>query len=181
MQTIEKKTQTYEDYARLPEGAPYQLIDGALVSSPSPTPYHQKISMRLAHELFRYAEKDNHGMVLSAPIDVFLSDTETYQPDLIFIAEARHAIVGEKMIEGAPDFVVEILSPSTAYYDLKHKKRRYEAAGVKEYWIVDPMDKSIEIFTNTDAGFSMAGHAEGSETIASPLLEGFSVSLGAIF
>ena len=155
MQAVEKKTYTYEDYAQLPEGAPYQLIDGALVMSPSPTPAHQRILRKLAFALGGFVEEHDLGEVLFAPMDVYLSNIDTPQPDLLFIAKARLGIIGEKYVDGAPDLVMEILSPSTAYHDLKKKKRLYEASGVKEYWIVDPEAREIEVYTLVEGQFDL--------------------------
>ncbi len=108
-----KETYTYEDYAKLPEGAPYQLIGGQLVMTPSSTPYHQEISQRLESKILGYVEKNNLGRLYHAPLDVFLSDKDVYQPDIIFISRKRLEIIGKKKIEGAPDIVIEILSPGT--------------------------------------------------------------------
>jgi Uma2 family endonuclease len=87
----------------------------------------------------------------------------------------------ENKIEGAPDLVVEVLSPSTAYYDLKHKKSIYEKQGVKEYWIVDPMEKSVEIFENISGKFNSLGEFSKSESIKSKLISGLEVGLESIF
>ena len=133
MQATTRTKLTYADYAKLPEGAPYQLIDGELVLSPSPTIYHQRISMRLGRALSLFVEAHGLGEVLAAPMDVCLSETNTFQPDLLFVSNARASIVGGPYVEGAPDLVVEILSPSTAYYDLRKKKQVYAASGVGEY------------------------------------------------
>jgi Uma2 family endonuclease len=176
-----KKTYTYEDYAKLPEGAPYQLIGGELIMSPSPVPYHQIISGRIEFELMRFVMERNLGVVIDAPMDVYLSDTETYQPDIIFISKERLHIIGEKKIEGAPDLVIEVLSESTAYYDLRHKKNVYERTGVKEYWIVDPIEKSIEVYENTSEGFRLFMRVVEKGRINSRLLEGFSVNLEKVF
>ena len=148
--------------------------------SPSPTPFHQLVSMRLCKELLGLVDR-GLGVVLQAPIDVFLSETETYQPDLIFIAASRRSIIGEQKIEGAPDLVIEILSPGTAYYDLRHKKHVYEQAGVKEYWIVDPMEHSIEIYESRDGAFVQVTNAVGDETARSGLFESLVVELKTIF
>ena len=86
--------------------------------TPAPNIYHQRISKRLERELLKLEEK-GLGEVLYSPIDVYFSETETYQPDILFIAKERLNIIGEQRIEGAPDLIMEILSPSTAYYDLK--------------------------------------------------------------
>ena len=176
-----KKTYTYEDYAKLPEGAPYQLIGGELVMTPSPVPYHQIISRRIAFELLKFVEERKLGEVIYAPTDVYLSETETYQPDIIFISKERLHIIGEKKIEAAPDLVIEILSESTAYYDLRHKKRVYEASGVKEYWIVDPMEKGIEVYENINGEFKVFSQAIEKGRVNSKLLQGFGVELEKVF
>jgi len=176
-----KRRYTYEDYAKLPEGAPYQLIGGELVMTPSPVPYHQIVSRRIEFELLKFVEERRLGEVIYAPIDVYLSETETYQPDIIFISKERLNIIGEKKIEGAPDLVIEILSESTAYYDLRHKKRVYEASGVREYWIVDPMEKGIEVYENMNGEFKVFSKAIEKGRVNSKLLQGFGVELERVF
>ncbi|MFN3480485.1 MAG: Uma2 family endonuclease [Thermodesulfovibrionales bacterium] len=176
-----KRQYTYEDYARLPEGAPYQLIGGELIMTPSPVPYHQIISRKIEFELVKFVDDRRLGEVIDAPMDVYLSETETYQPDIIFISNERLNIIGEKKIEGAPDLVIEILSESTAYYDLRHKKRVYERTGVKEYWIVDPMEKSIEVYENVNGEFKIYSQAIEKGKVNSKLLEGFGVELEKVF
>jgi len=91
--------------------------------SPSPVPYHQMVLRNIGFELFEFVKERGLGEVLYVPIDVYLAETETYQPDIIFISKERLNIIGEKKIEGPPELVIEILSESTAYYDLRHKKR----------------------------------------------------------
>lgn len=177
----EKMKKTYKDYEQLPEGAPYQLIGGELVMTPSPVPYHQLISWRIGFELGKFNESKKQGTILYAPMDVYLSETETYQPDIIFISNERTNIIGEKKIEAAPDLVIEILSESTAYYDLRLKKRVYEKSGVKEYWIVDPMEKTIEVYENINGEFKAFSQGQGKEIVKSKLLEGFSVEMEKIF
>ena len=181
MQTLAKKAYTYEDYAQLPEGAPYQLIGGELVMSPSPTSTHQRILRRLSFALHLFVEKNELGEILFAPMDVYFSETDTPQPDIIFISKERLDIIGEQTIEGAPDLIMEILSPSTAYYDLKDKKRLYEASGVKEYWIVDPKAREIEVYELVDDRYALFGRQERQGAITSKLLQGFSVDLTDIF
>ncbi len=179
---IEKeKFFTYKDYEQLPEGAPYQLIGGQLVLTPAPEPYHQKVSLKIASDLFRFVTENGLGEVFNAPVDVYLTDTETYQPDIIYISKENTGIIREKKIEGPPDLVIEILSPSTAYYDMKHKKKVYERTGVKEYWLVDPMEKSVEIYENTDKGFVLTERKVVKGKVASKLLKGFSLNTEDIF
>jgi Uma2 family endonuclease len=176
-----RKKYTYTDYEKLPEGAPYQLIGGNLVMTPSPVPSHQIVSRNIEFELLTFVRQRKLGEVLDAPIDVYFSDTETYQPDIIFIAQERLFIIGEKKIEGSPDLVIEILSSSTAKYDRKHKKDVYEQSGVKEYWIVNPFNRSIEVFENTAKGFLLYEKVTSEGMVTSRLLEGFRISLKDIF
>lgn len=176
----DKHTHTYEDYLRLPEGAPYQLIAGELIMSPSPGFYHQKIVTKLATEFLNFVEMKNLGEVVCAPMDVKLADDEVYQPDIIFISEANRSIIHER-IDGAPDLVVEILSEATAYYDLRHKKNIYEISGVKEYWIVDPMEKTIEVYHLTHKKFQLVSEVKQTGSVSSILLNGFQIELEKIF
>ncbi len=176
-----KESYTYEDYAKLPEGAPYQLIGGELVMTPSPTPYHQEISRKLAFKIVSFLEKNNLGTLYYAPLDVFLSDGDVYQPDIIFISRKRLEIIGKKKIEGAPDIVIEVLSPGTAYYDLRKKYRAYQEYGVREYWIVDPELKKIEVYENQDKKFKIYSEAEGEGTVSSKVLDELVISLNEIF
>lgn len=175
------KVYTYADYCQLPDGAPYQLIGGRLILTPSPTTYHQMISAQLEFALMDFVKEHTLGIVLHAPIDVYFNQTETYQPDIIFISRDRMNIIEPKRINGAPDLVVEILSPATAYYDLRHKFRVSERYGVKEYWIVDPEESSIEVFIREGEKLSLSQRLEERGQVTSSLLQGLTVSLESIF
>ncbi len=100
---------------------------------------------------------------------------------MVFIAKANRQIVGEKKIEGAPDLVVEILSPGAGHYDRVHKKIVYQTSGVKEYWIVDPDERSIEIFQNIGSGFRLGCSTRDGGSAVSTLLSGFSVDPTILF
>lgn len=176
-----EKIYTYEDYRKLPEGAPYQLIGGMLIITPSPSTYHQIISMKLGFLLVSFVQEKNLGLTLFAPIDVYLNETNTYQPDILFIAKDRQAIIEPDKINGAPDLVIEILSPSTAYYDLRKKFKVYEKSGVKEYWIIDPEEQSVEVFTLQEGKFMIGQKAEKQGHIQSAIVEGFNVPIETIF
>jgi len=177
-----KNGYTYLDYSSLPEGSPYQLIDSRLVMTPAPSTYHQIISKRIGFVFVEFLEKQHElAEVLHAPVDVYFSEKEVYQPDIIVIDRDRIDIIGEDKINGAPDLVVEILSPSTAYYDLRHKKDVYAQEGVKEYWIVDPPEKSIEIYANTDSEFECVVKESMSGEMASLLYSGLIVQIDEIF
>lgn len=177
----QKEVYTYADYALLPEGAPYQLIGGKFVMTPAPTTYHQAISIRIEGRIYIFVTEKDLGMVFDAPIDVYFEEKETYQPDIIFIAKDRLHIIESDKIKGAPDLIVEILSPSTGYYDLKKKARIYARHGVKEYWIVDPIDNSIEVYAGQEGKFVLNQKVEEAGKIKSLILDGFEVEAKDIF
>jgi Uma2 family endonuclease len=179
--TPQKEVHTYEDYCRLPEGAPYQLIGGKLVMSPSPGKKHQTVLKRLLRTFDDHVESRDAGEVLCAPRDVYLAPTEVYQPDILFVARENLSISAEDKVNGAPDLVVEILSPSNAYYDLRKKFRGYERYGVKEYWIVDPEEESIEVYGLAEGSLRLAARAEKKGQVSSGVLQGLTVSLEDIF
>ncbi len=178
---FENKNYTYEDYARLPEGSPYQLIGGDLIMVPAPAPYHQRISRKIEFMLLQHVEKNDLGEVLDSPIDVYFGEEDTFQPDVIFISKERSNIIGETKIEGAPDIIIEILSPSTAYYDLGKKYKVYEKAGVKEYWLFHPDRKAIEVYINKGDKFQLIQIVEETGIVKSELLKDFEVELEKLF
>jgi Uma2 family endonuclease len=177
---------TFEDFALLPEGAPYQLIGGQLVVSPSPSTYHQTILLRLATLIHRVCDAGGLGAAFIAPIDVYLSDTDVYLPDLVVVLAGGGAVVETQLIRGAPDLIVEILSPSTAYYDLRQKKTAYERYGVGEYWVVDPIDRSVEVFLKIDGVFVLIQRCGGrdnigAQQIGSRVIESLVIDLESLF
>ena len=181
MLTATQERKTYEDYARLPEGAPYQLIDGELIMSPSPNFRHQAIIFEISGQLRNFLRVHKFGQAVSAPMDVILDDINAYQPNLVFISEERSAIITPRGIKCAPDLVMEVLSPSTGYYDLKHKKEIYERCGVREYWIIDPIDNTVDIYFNNANRFELVFSERETGETASKVLPGFTIKLEEIF
>ena len=175
-----KEKSALEAFESLPEGTPAQLIGGEIIMSPAPTAKHQIVQMNLSALLHNFVLKKRIGTVIASPIDVYFSGEEVYQPDIIFISKSNESIIREN-IDGAPDLVVEILSPSNAYHDLRHKWRIYERYGVKEYWIVDPMAKCIEILENRAGEFQRISRAFETGEVQSNLLKGLAVDLGDVF
>ena len=127
---------TYEDYVLMPEGKRYEIVEGELYMVPAPTTTHQRISRKLEEMLSRFVEERKLGEVFDAPIDVVFSETDIVQPDIIFISNENKNIIKEENIKGAPDLIIEILSPSSAQRDKTIKKKLYAKNGVKEYWLV---------------------------------------------
>lgn len=137
-----------EVYKSLPEGTRIQLIEDNLVMSPAPLDRHQKILGKLYRLIADFVEVNDLGEVRFAPYDVYLDAKNAFQPDLVFIAKQNAHLILEDGLHGAPDLVLEVLSPSNPDYDLTSKKNVYERNGVKEYWMVDPK-------TNTTIGYSL--------------------------
>ncbi len=151
---------------------------------PAPTTTHQRISRNLEFLLMEYCKKTDFGEVLDAPVDVVLGagdEREVVQPDLILVRQQRLGIIAEDEVRGAPDLVVEILSPGTAKRDRGYKKVLYGRFGVLEYWIVDPENHLIEIYGLTDSGLELASSHEGKRPLVSARLPGFGFSPEEIF
>ncbi len=138
---------TVEDYRAMPETGPrYQLIEGELIMSPAPNRYHQDISRNLEFLLLKYLEKHPIGKIYHAPFDVYLTQYNVFQPDILFVSKARVSILTEAGAEGAPNLVIEILCPRTAVLDKESKRKVYAREGVKELWILDPATKTVALF-----------------------------------
>lgn len=178
--STETRTYTAMEFEKLPEGPPCQLIDGELVMTPSPTFNHQEIVLHIASSLRDFVRTRKLGSVVVAPMDVYLGEWDVYQPDVIYISNRRRNIIHQR-IKGAPDLVVEVLSPSNAHYDLSHKKNIYEKSVVLEYWIVDPAGQSIDLLVNRDGKFIAEVRAKGHGTIRSMILPDYSLSLEELF
>jgi Uma2 family endonuclease len=139
---------TWQDVQQMPDdGNRYEAIEGELYMTPAPTVRHQRISIRLEMALHDLLVDPGHGELLHAPVGVeFPATGEGVQPDILFVSHGRRGIVAEDWLRGAPDLVVEILSPSTAHRDRGVKLRLYERQGVAEYWVVDPEAEAVEVW-----------------------------------
>jgi Uma2 family endonuclease len=160
---------TRADYMRLPEGYPAELIDGMLVKTPSPSYGHQRMVGDLLVSLHGLVGRDR---VVASPIDVFLDEHNTLQPDVAVFRDAQRIDTPEVDI---PLIVVEVLSPSTANRDRRVKREIYLRAGVEEVWIVDPVAETIEIYRPTGSERFTA-----DEAAASRCVPGFSLTARAL-
>lgn len=172
---------TYEDCQLLPEDKQYELIDGELHMVPAPRPYHQIVAGRIEYALRGFARERHLGEVIDAPCDVYFTEHDVVQPDILFIAAVRMGIIKEKFVQGAPDLVVEILSPSTSEKDRRIKRRLYALHGVQEYWLVDPEARTVEVLVRQEGNLELRRTYTGQEELESPLLPGFRLSLPEIF
>jgi Uma2 family endonuclease len=172
---------TYRDYANLQDDKRYELIEGELYLVPSPGFYHQSVLVNLSNFLTNFIKKKQLGIVLCAPMDVILTENDVVQPDILFISNENRGIITEQNVKGAPDLVVEILSPGTLERDKIVKKYLYEKHGVKEYWIVEPVGKFIEVLTLQEKGFEFFGTFFFGDQLESPLLRKLRIPLKEIF
>ena len=177
---LTKKRYTYEDYLKTPEGWGYELIDGDLLVTPSPNTRHQRISGELGFRMVKFVNEKDLGEVFYA-CDVYLDEENVVHPDILFVSKVRTGIIGEKNIQGAPDLIVEILSEGTAYRDAIQKKVLYARHGVKEYWIVAPKEKMIEVYEPKDGIYRLIKTCLQDDIIESQVLKGFKVVLKEIF
>ena len=173
---------TARDYRQLPEGPPYyQLIEGDLYMAPSPDRFHQDILGNLHFILRSHLEKCPLGSIHLAPSDVQLTDLNIYQPDLYYVSRSRRAILTAQGARGAPDLIVEILSPKTAKLDRGVKREIYARSGVKEMWIVDPAVKKIFVYLFSTGIDTPAGTYGAKQKFESPVFPGLKIDLSRVF
>jgi Uma2 family endonuclease len=157
-----------EVYQCLPEGTPVQLINNQLIMSPAPKDRHQKLIGELFVLISNYVKKNKLGQTRVAPSDVFLNEENIYQPDIYFVSNESLTGFEEDGFHGSPDLIIEILSPGSEKSDKVDKFKNYEACGIKEYWIVNPLDKKAIGYTNISGKFKSLPEEKGS--LHSPLL-----------
>lgn len=160
----------------------YEIIDGEMIRKSAPAPLHQEVSKNLLFVLESFNRQHKNGKLFYAPIDVFLNEYNKPQPDLVFVAQSRQAIITNDGIMGVPDLIIEIISPSSILRDRIEKKNLYERMGVQEYWLVDPQYEAIEIYTlqnNRYELYSAATTLEGE--LKSALFAGLLINLSEVF
>ena len=151
--------------------------------TPAPDRRHQKISLRLSFAIESYLRLHPVGEVYTAPLDVILSDEDVVEPDLLFVSNERSAVLGTS-VHGAPDLVIEILSPSSRRTDEITKRRFNHRVNVRGYWIVDSEIEVVKIYRRADDA-TFPGVAEqvreAGDSLTTPLFPGFSLHLAELF
>ena len=175
----------YQDYLQLPEDKRYEIIDGDLFMVPSPDERHQHILSNIFYVLFDYVRKNKLGAVYCAPFDILFSEEDIVQPDIIFVSNKNKKIITKDNIQGTPDLLVEILSPGTSKRDLGIKKKLYAKNGVREYWIADPAQETIEVLNLKEGEFRGKSYNTGvvgqTSRLSSPVIQGFDIDIKEIF
>lgn len=170
----------YQDYLQLPEDKRYEIIDGDLFMVPSPNESHQRISANIFNTLSNYVRQKKLGIVYFAPFDVLFSEEDIVQPDIVFISNENKKIITKDNIKGAPDLIVEVLSPSTSKRDIGIKKKLYARHGVREYWIVDPELETVEVFLLRGEEFEVKKYGV-KDYISSIVIKGLNIEVKEIF
>jgi Uma2 family endonuclease len=182
--TVDLKHLTYADYLSLPEiKARYSIIDGELVMAASPTPDHQTVQLELAVILVPFVREHRLGRMFVAPLDIVIrrEPLRTRQPDLMFISNARRYIIGRQVIEGGPDLVIEILSPSNTRRELEEKLQDYQVIGVREAWIIAPQGQTVEVLQLSPEHIERLGLYGLGDTIVSRVLPDLRLTVAEIF
>lgn len=173
---------TYEDYVELPDdGRRYEILDGELEVSPAPAPQHQAVSRNLLWLLHGHVRDRELGSVYCAPIDVILAQTSIVQPDLVFVAIGRTSLVTARAIEGPPDLMVEIISPSSTRRDRVAKAALYARFGVPHYWLLDPEPRTFEVYGLEGPGYRLAATYAGAATFRASLFPALEIDLGGVW
>lgn len=179
---VEKQARrwTYEEYYKLEDDQRYEIIDGALLMAPAPDTWHQTWNGELFALLRAHVLQHKLGRVIMPPVDVVLDPENTVQPDIVFVASANLPIIQRRAIFGVPDLLVELVSPSSVRRDRYDKKAIYARFGVKEYWIGDPANKTLEILSLKSGNYELHCCVEEKGKLTSPLLPGFEFDVSEI-
>lgn len=174
---------TIADLECLPEdGNRYELIDGELYVSKAPGWKHQRAVMRLGYLLEAYTEETGRGTIAPGPGIIF-DDYNGVIPDLVYVSPEREHLITDRGLTGAPDLVVEVLSPGAknTERDRLIKRQLYSRRGVLEYWIVDPDGETVEVYRLEESDLVLARRLQKSDTLTSLVLPGFSCPAAEIF
>ncbi len=174
---------TYEEYLKTPEiKARFDIVDGVMTIAPTPTVAHQRILGNLFWKLDQFVSEQQVGEVLFAPVDVIVQrdPLRTRQPDLLFVSNERASILGDQ-VDGGPDLVVEILSPSNSRSDLEAKLSDYATLGVSECWLVSPEARSVEILGLTEGSWVRRGISGLGELVRSRVLPELDLAVVQLF
>jgi Uma2 family endonuclease len=172
----------FADWLNSPDdGLRREIIDGEMVVTPPPNISHQRASREIEFRLLVFLRDRGLGEVFNAPVGVKLSETNVFEPDLVVVLHGGRATIDERAIIGPPDLLAEILSAGTARRDLSVKRSAYEAAGVREYWVVDPVAMTIEVLALVGDVYQRHGLFDLDKPLTSPVLPGFELRLRDVF
>jgi Uma2 family endonuclease len=170
---------TYEHYALIPnDGKRHEIIEGEHYVNPAPNLFHQTLSRRIQYQLYTQIELQGRGVVFDAPVDVQLHDHSIVQPDLVVVLSENKEILTKPKIDGVPDLMIEILSPSNPKHDREIKMQLYLKSGIREYWIVDPMSERVEQYQLKDGSYESIDH---DDNVTLTIMNGVSVDISELW
>jgi Uma2 family endonuclease len=176
---------TYDDFLLFPDdGLRHELIDGEHYVTASPNMKHQRVSGNLHFLIRAWLELHPVGQLFYAPFDVVFTRYDVVEPDLLYMSHARaKEVLTAANVQGVPELVIEIGSPSTRKRDETIKRRLYEREGVSEYWVVDPDIDVIRVYRREDDRFGRARElsVEAGDVLTTPLFDGLEISLARVF
>ena len=175
---------TYDDFVLFPDdGKRHELIDGEHYVTPSPNMRHQQISMNLTLMIGGWLEAHPLGRLFYAPFDVVFSKFDVVEPDVLYVSNERSNVLTAPNVQGAPDLVIEIGSPSTRQRDETVKRRLYERSDVSEYWIVDPDIEVVRVYRRSGDSFARPVELsrEAGDVLTTDLLPALELPLARIF
>ncbi len=173
---------TYDDYAALPDdGKHYEIVSGVLYMTPAPPWPHQEIVGRIYRYMADYVESRGLGGAFFAPIDVELASNVVFQPDVAVLFKESRKKLKKRHIVGAPELVIEVVSPGSQTYDRHRKLEAYARAGVPEYWIVDPEASTVEVFVREGSEYVSEGVYQGQTTLPSRIVPGLAATVEQFF
>lgn len=175
---------TYEDHRRLPDdGRRYEVLRGVLYVTAAPNLLHQTVLRNVVRLLIRFLDEKPLGDFLFAPVDLILPNglSAPVQPDLVYSTRGWQEQMASQFLEGVPDLVLEVLSPSTRRYDRQTKLEVYAAAGVQEYWLADPMKRTFEVLVLRNGSYEVLGLFGAAGRVRSEILPGFEPAVEQIF
>src|SRR6266516_231951 len=173
---------TYNDYATLPDdGRHYEIVNGVLFMTPSPSIAHQEAAFEIASYLRAHVKLAGLGRVFMSPVDVELAPNVVVQPDVVVVLNASRGKITATRIIGAPELVVEVASPSTSGYDRREKQDAYARAGVLEYWVANIEACAVEVLVLEAGIYHSLGVFQGKATLPSQVLPGFAARVEQFF
>jgi Uma2 family endonuclease len=165
----------------LEEGYFYELLNGIIMKKQAPSPQHQEASGNIYAAIHAFVKTNQLGKCYTAPIDVFFDKYNNAQPDILFIKKDRQFIITKNGIEGHPDLIVEVISLSSVRHDKITKKALYLTFGVAEYWLVDPLYHTVDIYGLENNDYVLKSSAVEFGEVESLVLEGFKIEIKSIF
>jgi len=180
---VKRAVLTYQDYLQLPDdGNRYEIIKGELYVSPAPSMKHQWTATQLTIVVGGHVSERDLGHVYAAPSDVFFSETSIVQPDLLFISKDRLHILTAPNVKGAPDLVIEVISPSSTKTDQETKRVLYEEQGVRHYWIFEPVERWVRAFElGADGTYELVAEAASDRAFSAPPFPHLRIPLARIW